>query len=277
MIIRSDSVMPLLGVDFSSSPSRRKAITVAHGFLLANGTVLLDRFDAINDWPTFEKLLQTNGPWVGAFDFPFGLPRELVVHLGWPQNWAALVAHCASLTRSELRETFKAFCDARPTGNKFAHRAADIPAGSSSSMKWVNPPVAYMFHEGARRLLHADITLPAMFAGRLDVIALEAYPGLLARSITKASYKSDDKAKQTADRENARQQIVCAILKGEHHLGNRLIASEAQRALMITEPGADWLDAALCLLQAGWAANRADSGYGLPPGFDSLEGWIAGV
>ena len=273
----SASVMPLMGVDFTSTPSRRKAITVAHGYLLTDGAILLDRFDAISDWPTFEKLLLSKGPWVGAFDFPFSLPRELIEHLGWPLDWAALVMHCAELTRSELRLTFKAFCDARPTGRKFAHRAADIPAGSSSSMKWVNPPVAYMFHEGARRLLQANITLPAMFEGRSDVFALEAYPGLLARSITKASYKSDDKAKQTIEREGARQQIVGAILSGTHHLNNRLIATETQCDLMIKEPSADWLDASLCLLQAGWAANKANCGYGLPHGFDALEGWIIGA
>ena len=271
------TVIPLLGVDFTSTPSRRKAITVAHGFLLEDGAVLLDHFDAIADWPAFEKLLQGGGPWVGAFDFPFSLPRELVEHLGWPLDWAALVTYCAGLARSELRNTFKAFCDARPAGNKFAHRAADIPAGSSSSMKWVNPPVAYMFHEGARRLLRADITLPAMFKGRPDVIALEAYPGLIARSITKVSYKSDYKAKQTAERAKARREIVSAILTGAHHLGNRLIADESQCDLMVAEPGADWLDAALCLLQAGWAANRASSGFGLPPDFDVLEGWIVGA
>ena len=250
MLKPAASVMPLLGVDFTSAPSKRKAITVAHGALLADGAVRLDRFEAITDWPSFEALLQKQGPWVGAFDFPFSLPRELIVQLGWPQDWAQLVKHCATLQRSDIRDTFKAFCDARPTGNKFVHRAADIPAGSSSSMKWVNPPVAYMFHEGAKRLLRANVTLPRMHQGRADVIALEAYPGLLARSITKNSYKSDDKAKQTASRRIERVEIVRAIQGGEHKLGNRLLASQMHWDQMIDEPGADWLDAGLCLLRA---------------------------
>ena len=271
------SVMPLLGVDFTSSPSKRKAITVAHGVLLVDGTVQLDRLEAITDWLGFEALLQKQGPWVGAFDFPFSLPRDLIVHLGWPQNWAQLVKHCATLQRSELRDTFKAFCDVRPVGNKFVHRAADIPAGSSSSMKWVNPPVAYMFHEGAKRLLQANVTLPKMYKGRDDVIALEGYPGLLARSVTKDSYKSDDKAKQTEQRRGARTVIVDALERGDHKLGNRLILAAAYRDQMIHEPGADWLDAGLCLLQAGWAAQRANNTFGLPTQFDTLEGWIVGA
>ncbi|MDE2158304.1 MAG: DUF429 domain-containing protein, partial [Burkholderiales bacterium] len=66
--------MHLLGVDFSSAPSRRKPITAAHGELV--GTVLrLQRVDALPTLADFEALLAAPGPWFGAFDFPFGLPR----------------------------------------------------------------------------------------------------------------------------------------------------------------------------------------------------------
>jgi hypothetical protein len=39
------------------------------------------------------------------------------------------MAHYASLSRAEIRDTFAAFCAARPVGGKFAHRATDAPAG----------------------------------------------------------------------------------------------------------------------------------------------------
>ena len=48
-------------------------------------------------------------------------------------------------------------------------------------MKLVNPPVALMFHEGARRLLAAGVHVPALAEGDRTRIALEAYPGLLVR------------------------------------------------------------------------------------------------
>jgi hypothetical protein len=32
--------------------------------------------------------------------------------------------HYAGLTREQIRDTFAAFCNARPAGNKFAHRAS---------------------------------------------------------------------------------------------------------------------------------------------------------
>ncbi len=278
----ADSVnSPLIGVDFTSTPSARKAITVARGFLLIDGTVQLDRIDCLHNWAGFEALLQEPGdaanPTVGAFDLPFSLPRELVQTLGWPDQWPQLIAHCATLSRAQLREAFKAFCDARPVGNKFAHRATDGPAGSSPSMKWVNPPVAYMFHEGAQRILSANWTVPFMHKGRRDVIALEAYPGLLARSVTKQSYKSDDKIKQTPDRQLQRELIVNALLKGEHLTKNALRVSNDLIRQMIHEPGADLLDAALCLMQAAWAAQRRHERFGLPKTFDLLEGWIVGA
>ncbi len=279
----------LIGVDFTSTPSRRKPITVAVGKLTATNEVTLDQVLTLPSWIEFEQLLKAPEPWLGAFDFPFGLPRELVSQLGWPLDWPGLVKHVSSLPRSVLKDTFKAFCDARPVGNKFAHRETDIPAGSSPSMKWVNPPVAYMFHDGAPRLLAAQVTIPGLTntSSQSRSIALEAYPGFVARSITKASYKSDDKAKQTEARKQARLQIVKSLQNAQHALGIKLKVKNALRQQLIDEPGADLLDAAICLVQAAWAANvsagRAEIAidqpqrYGLPVNMDRLEGWIIGV
>ena len=65
-------------------------------------------------------------------------------------------------------------------------------------MKWVNPPVAYMLHAAVPLLLEAGVHIPGLHEGDPQRVALEAYPGLLARElIGRRSYKSDDKAKQT--------------------------------------------------------------------------------
>ncbi len=264
----------IIGVDFTSSPRRAKPITVAHGH--ADGSDLhLDRLVEHADWGSYEAWLAEPGPWLGAFDFPFGLSRELVDHLGWPDTWAALVTHCATLPRASLRETFKAFCDARPVGGKFAHRVTDGPAGSSPSMKWVNPPVAYMFHEGTQRLLRAGVTVHGLHAGDPGRIALEGYPGLLARAVTKASYKSDERARQTPARRAARETIVRALEEGTHPFGIRLHATPALRERLIEDGTADLLDAVLCAVAAAWAALRPN--YGLPAVLDQVEGWTAGA
>ena len=265
----------VIGVDFSSRPSRRKPIVLARGALY--GTVLqlagLQRFDSLDGFATW---LQQPGPWVGGFDLPFGLPRELVSQLGWPTDWPASITHYAGLQRAQIRNSFAAFCDARPVGGKFAHRVCDGPAGSSPSMKWVNPPVAYMLHAGLPLLRAAGLHFPAHAPGQGDAsrTALEAYPGLLARELVqRRSYKSDNKAKQTPDRLIARKDIVDALEQGRTRLGLRLKLSAAQRDALADDASGDALDAVLCLLQAGWAAQQP--GWGLPAGVDPLEGWIA--
>ena len=269
--------MRLIGVDFTSAPSRRKPIAVAHGTLLG-ARVSLRRVDVLPSFAAFEALLREPGPWLGGFDFPFGLPRELVHALDWPRQWLPLLRHYAALERATIRSTFAAFCAARPAGAKFAHRACDIPAGSSPSMKWVNPPVAFMLHAGVPRLIEAGVHLPALHEGDVSRIALEAYPGLLARElIGRRSYKSDERARQTPERLISRKDLVDALEQGRTRLGLRLHLSHAQRDALVADAAGDRLDAVLCLMQAAWAAQRA--GHGFPAQVDPLEGWIcsAGV
>jgi hypothetical protein len=260
------------GIDFTSRPRARKPITVALGEC-AGGAVRLERVDEHADFGTFAAWLVTPGPWVAAFDFPFGLPRELVETLGWPHEWLALMRHYAALERAQIRATFAAFCAARPAGRKFAHRACDGPAGSSPSMKWVNPPVAYMLHAGVPLLIDAGVHLPGLHAGDTTRVALEGYPGMLAREVLGTrSYKSDDVAKQDAARLIARKDLVDALEQGRTRLGLRLRLSPAQHDAVVADASGDRLDAVLCLLQAAWASGQPD--HGMPRDVDPLEGWI---
>lgn len=250
----------------------------------------LERFETLEAFSTWLKTPRQ--PWVGGFDLPFGLPRELVETLGWPTDWLACLRHYTGLSRAEIRAAFAAFCDARPAGGKFAHRATDGPAGSSPSMKWVNPPVAFMLHAGVPLLLEAGAHLPGLHAGNPDRVALEAYPGLLAREVLGAvdvgagrpvrrSYKSDDRAKQTPERLIARKDLITALEQSQSRLGLRLKLTHAQRDALADDATGDCLDAVLCLMQAAWAAQQQASstsppegpGWGLPA-LDPLEGWI---
>ena len=140
-------------------------------------------------------------------------------------------------------------------------------------MKWVNPPVAYMFHEGTQRLLRAGVTVFGLHAGDPQRIALEGYPGLVARLVTRASYKSDERARQTPERRAARAEIVRALEDGCHPLGIRLQIKPALRRRLLDDGTADWLDAVLCAVAAAWAAQRPH--FGLPRKLDPVEGWTA--
>lgn len=253
---------------------------LARGSLRA-GRVTLERLDSFETLAGFGACLAEPGAWVGGFDLPFGLPRELVEQLGWPTDWLDCMRHYAALERAEIRDRFAAFCAARPVGAKFAHRATDRPAGSSPSMKWVNPPVAFMLHAGVPLLLEAGVTLVGLHQADPARVALEAYPGLLARSVLGArSYKSDDKARQTPERLIARKDLLHALETGAAPLlqgsGLRLKLSHAQHDELVADASGDRLDALLCLLQVAWALQQHQGGqarYGLPE-FDPLEGWI---
>ncbi len=280
--------MLLAGCDFSSSPSPRKPIVMAIG-QLRSGRVQLAALESLITLQAYADWLAADRAWVCGFDFPFGLPRELVEHLRWPVQWLACMRHYAGLSRADIRQAFAAFCDARPAGGKFAHRATDRPAGSSPSMKWVNPPVAFMMHAGVPPLIEAGVSLPGLYQPRHAAsgvaslrVGLEAYPGLLARELLgpegqRRSYKSDDKSKQTADRLIARKDILTALENGQTRLGLRIKLSHAQRDALVDDASGDSIDAVLCLVQAAWAQSQHEQGhpsYGLPTGFDPLEGWI---
>jgi hypothetical protein len=271
----------LLGCDFSSSPSKSKNIVVAWGDL-TQGRVQLQRLHRLKSLEAFANCLSEPTDWLGAFDLPFGLPRELVETFGWPTDWESCIRHYASLSRAEIRDCFSAFCDARTVGSKFSHRGTDRVAGSSSSMKWVNPPVAYMLHAGVPLLLDVGAHFPGLHSANVlklpNRIALEAYPGLLAREILgQRSYKNDTKSKQTAERLIARKDLVNALELGQTRLGLRLKLTHAQRDALIEDASGDALDAVLCLVQAAWAQRQHQQGmplFGLPAAMDPLEGWI---
>jgi hypothetical protein len=264
----------IYGVDFTCAPRKAKPITVASG-VLARSVLRLEAIETLPSFAEFEAFLGRPGPWLGGFDFPFSLPRELVRDLAWPAQWAALVAHCSRMSRLELRAALDTYRGTRSAGSKYVHRATDYPAGSSSPMKLVNPPVALMFHEGARRLAAADICLPGLRPNRSSRIALEAYPGLLARKQLgiRASYKSDTRSEHTPARRQLRAQIVRSLKHGRP-LGIAIVLPRSLERQILADGMGDLLDAVICAVQGAWAWRKRRTNYGLPADAPAGEGWI---
>ena len=241
--------------------------------------------DRLVSFAAFEEWLAVPGPWIGGFDLPFGLPRELVVTLGWPTGWADLLAHVALLGKSEFKNALNGVREARPMGSRYISRRGDAKAGSSSPMKLVNPPVGLMFFEGAPRLLAAGVSVVPCCPTTDSRVALEAYPGYVARQITRQSYKKDGADGRTP----ARRAQRTAILRALHdcHAATSGVevfipASVAQEC--VDDGNGDVLDAVLCAVQVAAVAGRTrldrDSdnvAYGIPDSADPLEGWIATV
>ena len=268
--------LTLLGVDFTCAPSRRKPITVARG-RLRGGVLRLDGVEALPTLDGYEALLQRPGPWLGAFDFPFGLPRAFVHAQRLGETTAAVMA--ALQRRCPTRMAFRALVDAwgngRPPGQRLLHRACDgaMPGVTSTSpLQTRYVPVGFMFYEGLSRLLAAGVALPGLHAGNASRRALEGYPGLLAHElIGHRSYKNSD----APDRLIARKDIVERLEQGRTRLGLRVQTGHALREALVDDAGGDRLDALLCLVQAAWASTQP--GCGLPADIDPVEGWIATV
>ena len=293
--------MNIVGIDFSSAPRVRKPITLAVGrfiegrpFEAGRGTrdsrrsidtLHIDAHRRLPSLDAFEAWLAGPGPWVAGCDFPFGLPRPFLVNQGWgvvedptasQPSWRAITAQVAALSRLELVDRCRAWTLPRPIGARFAHRATDGPAGSSPSMKWVNPPVVLMLHAGAPRLMAAGVTIPGLCPGDPSRIALEAYPGMLARRVLgRVSYKSDDPRKHDEPRRRAREAIVAELEAGS--IGIAVAFADGLREPCVADGTADTLDAVLCAVQAAWGWRRREENYGVPTDMDPLEGWIVGA
>ena len=263
----------VLGIDFTSAPSRRKPITCARADFDGARLSLVELMH-LHDFESFEALLATPGNWIAGIDFPFGQARRFVENMGWPLTWDGYVDEVSRLDRNGFREVLEDYKRDRPPGDKQHKRTCDVLTRSQSPQTLYGTPVALMFYEGAPRLLASGAHLPFNHDGDKSRVLLEAYPGVAARQlIGNRGYKSDAKPKQTAEKHDAREDLIAA-LTGESGQTAYGFSVDAPRELA-EDPGADDLDALICAVQAAWGFSRADRGYGAPSGVDRLEGWIS--
>ena len=266
--------MRLAGIDFSCNPSRRKPITVATGQLEGSRLVVEDVAE-LTTLTAFEAWLRSPRPWLGGFDFPFGLPRAFVDAHAFGTTAAEVIASVRS--RCATRMAWRAFIDgwgnSQPAGARLLHRRTDAASSvtSTSPMQTRYVPVGLMYYEGVGRLIDAGVTLPGLrHAGDPARVALEAYPRRLAHDlVARRSYKNSDEG----DRRAMREAIVGGLEDGVARFGVALRCAPALRASLLDDASGDRLDAVLCLVQAAIASRR--HGYGVPDDVDAVEGWIA--
>lgn len=161
----------------------------------------------------------------------------------------------------------------QPAGEKEHRRRTDELAGSLSPQKLHFTPVGKMFFQGAPRLVDAGVVLPGLQDGDEHRTVVEAYPGALARAVTRDGYKHDKPEKQTAAQLGIRRRILRALTDGSlaGRYGITVVADDPE---LVDDPTGDSLDALLCAVQAAWAWRNRKKLFG-SPAIDRKEGWIA--
>jgi hypothetical protein len=265
----------IYGLDFTSAPGHRKPL-IALCCTLEEGSLRVEDSQTLTDFGGFEDFLQIQAPWVCGMDFPFGQPRSLVAALGWPESWEGYVRQVGTLPKEEFEGKIRADMAMRPAGSKWRYRLADRRSGSSSAMMLFRVPVGKMFYQGAPRLLASGIRVEPCRRNGDGRVAVEAYPAVVARRfLGRTAYKRDG-VPDTPERRSARETLLrgleSAVLRDVYGFAVEMDAS--WREEFVSDPSADALDSLLCAVQAAWAYEKRDEGYGVPPECDPDEGWI---
>jgi hypothetical protein len=268
--------MKIYGLDFTSAPSSKKAITYAQCILSEKG-LFLESLGRLKSFDEFEQFLRQPGPWVAGIDFPFGQPRRLIENLHWPQIWDDYVSLIARMTKVQFVDMLLNYCDGRNVGDKHHLRVTDKLANSRSPMMLYRVPVAKMFFEGASRLLNAGVNIQPCSVRDDPRLVVESYPALVARRwIGHRSYKTDAVKQQTSEQQFAREEIIRGLCStdAKTYFGFNVLISDEDANALICDGSGDQLDALLCAVQAGWAYSQRDRNFGIPIDCDPLEGWI---
>jgi hypothetical protein len=267
----------IYGIDFTSAPCARKPLTVAM-CRLEEQNLVLDALCALESLECFGNLLKCEGPWIAGMDFPFGLPRDLLEPLDWDADWERYVRAAGAMDRGEFRDRVRAVAAQRESGRRYSFRVVDRLANAQSPMNVTRPPVGLMFHAGAPPLLESGATVVPVRPGDPDRTVVEAYPKLVAEAlIGRRPYKDEGSPRAGDPRTEARRDLVHALADDAlgAHYGLRIGALDVFADELLDDAQGDRVDALMCAVQAAWAWNLRDDGFGIPMEADSAEGWIA--
>ena len=268
--------MKVFGVDFTSSPRKAKPITCAE--CQFDGQVLtLKAIDTFSTFVSFESWLASPGPWIAGLDFPIGQPRKLIQNLGWPARWSDYMALITAMGRSEFVQILEEYKSKRAPGDKEHLRETDRLARSVSPQKLYNPPVGKMFYEGAKRLYLSPLNIEPLRPTNDNRTVIEVYPAFfIRRYIGRTPYKSDNRSKQTQEKQSARIELIQALqAKAFYHEYEFNIALSPEfRDRLVEDAAGDELDAVVCAIEVAWSWNQRNENLGIPQKVDRTEGWI---
>jgi hypothetical protein len=295
--------MKVFGLDFTSSPSAGKRLTLAH-CEFRDGIMTVERLEGLNtategdfskirDW--LAGAAGYGDEWIAGIDFPFGLPIGAVEHFRWwPKNKGGCVARgevldclyrdCPSL--AEFQDKIESWKRKDKKNNQVKvhiKRQADQLAGStvSSPLKVRdNPPVGSMFYAGARLLKEAGVCAYPVNVTECKRRVVEAYPALAVnRFVGEAKYKDQAGSARKEKAEGTREEILRQLADTNLYGVRVRFRDESDHKACVSDNAGDKLDSILCAVQAAWASlnHWGLPDFSLPCLRDTvaLEGWIA--
>ncbi|MEN8615455.1 hypothetical protein ABFB09_09350 [Dehalogenimonas sp. THU2] len=268
--------MKIFGADFTSAPRHAKPITVAEAELRGETLEFVGQ-QSLSNAQELLDFLNAPGAWIGAFDFPFGLPRELVTDSHWPQDWVGYVDTIHKMGKAHFENHIRGY-RSQKTGKNRLCRETDKKARSRSPMQLDFIPVGKMFFFGAPILLRSNCTIVPFRDGTPNAgIVVEGYPKLVAEeAVGKLRYKSESPSVDSRILHDIRNSILIWLTSHEvlKSYGFKVQIDRAHFNECLSDGKGDKLDALLCTLQAAWAWSRRSHQYGIPNDCDLLEGWI---
>ncbi len=278
--------MRILGIDFTSSPSRVQPLWIAHASLTTGSSLpvlCVDRVERHTSFLAFETLLaDALGPCVLAIDAPFGLPMVFQEWARLPDRWETMIESIRAMGDRGFEQLIVRFRTLQPEGSKHPLRECDLLAGAASPINIVRPPVGKMFYQCAPRLARTDWRVVPCRESSSDRVAIEGYPALVARAMVgRLSYKGGNDGAARLERGRVRELLLSRLL-GEHG-DDRLqskyamrctLATAGERDVLLTDEDGDALDSVLCCVQASWAWMRREAGFGIAARACEVEGWI---
>jgi hypothetical protein len=294
--------MRVYGLDFTSSPTDKKRLTLAV-CTLVDGVLCVDNLKSLNtdregDLSAFEDFLNGVGEWskedewVAGLDFPFGLPVAAIAHFAWlgeeaAQDWTTWLSRMYELhpTLTDFQdriESWKRINKNNKLVKMHIKRQTDQLAGSnvSSPLKVRdNPPVGSMFYVGARLLLASGACVVPVRVNDSKRRAIEAYPVIAVnRLVGHERYKEANKDGRQAAAE-VRKDIVDRLSRDNPYAIVVRFLRDHHRTETIDDHAGDKLDSVLCAVQAAWSVTHNHGMPSLTPkclqDTVRLEGWIA--
>ena len=266
--------MQIVGLDFTSAPTKTKPLIMAVGHL-ERGQLTLQ---TLHRWNTFQHLEAwlADAPYcVAGFDCALGLPLRFLHHAQWETDWTQMVGRVRRMGKADFVRFVREYSQPRPKGDRYHFRITDKLAGAQSPMQMDYIPVGKMFYEGATRLEAFGVNLPAHRPTTSLCTVIEVYPALFVRAVTgvKGGYKSEGNPTERGF--NQRAYLLDQLQHGAtrfYEVDIRL--STTQQAQCLTDHKGDTLDAVLAMIQAAWAYQQRDQHYGIPIEIPRAEGWI---